>query len=246
MNAVTYRVRLQAIRKMHIMRNGEEPEFVQDIDVDVDLDDPNRYVVVEKKSFSFFFNIYDESQFESVTVVDSWIIDYGDGKKTKKKKSSRERGTEAQKHGKQGDDVGVKALGRMGILQLHPVATPYVRIPHPKDRGYYRIIETEKVAGDWTGLLPNGVSVLAEIKTHYGENLAWSDFKSHQPGILSAHAEIAVALLVFVHDRGVNVMRWPIPGFDRPRCSITPARAAELDIQFEPLKNLMKGLSNNW
>lgn len=153
--------------------------------------------------------------------------------------TAKERGKQAQKHGKQGDEVGVAALGRMGILQLHRVATPYIRIPHPVMRSYCRIVEIEKVAGDWTGLLPNGVSVLAEIKTHFGENLAWSDFKPHQPGILSAHAEIAVALLVFVHDYGVNVMRWPVPGFDRPRCSITPARAMELDIQHQPLINLM-------
>lgn len=149
------------------------------------------------------------------------------------------QGKKAQSHGKQGDAQGVAALGRMGIQQLHKIATPYAKIPHPKIFGYYKVIELEKVAGDWRGLLPNGVSVLAEMKTRFDSNLAWSDFEPHQTAWLTDHARLAVSLVVWINNDGVSVMRWPIPGFDRPRCSITPARASELDIQFQPIVNMM-------
>ena len=239
MTIVTYCVQLQAIRKAHIMRAGEEPEFIQPINVDVDDHDPNRYAVIEKKSFLFFFNIYDESQFESVTIVSAEIVGYGI-ETPAKTRNSKTQGAKAQKHGADGQERGAAVMCRMGILQLHQVATPYIRIAHPKLHNYYRIIEKEKVPGDWVGLLPNGVGVLAEIKTRFDANLAWSDFEPHQPGALTAHASIAVALLVYVHNNGINVMRWPVSGFDRPRCSISPARAAELDIQFQPIENLMR------
>lgn len=156
------------------------------------------------------------------------------------------RSKRAQSHGKSGDDKGVSALRDMGILFLHRIATPYVRIKHPNpviaQLGYVRIQEKEKVAGDWRGLLPDGTSVLAEIKTRLAttdresRNLVWSDLEAHQKQWLSDHAKLAVSLVVFVHERGVSVMRWPIPGFDSPRCSITPERAELLDIQNRPLQ----------
>ena len=156
------------------------------------------------------------------------------------------QGQTAQRHGKIGDEQGAAALGRMGILQLHRIATPYVRVPHPTLRGYYRIIEKEKVAGDWRGLLPSGMSVLAEMKTRFDTNLTWSDFETHQIGWLSNHAELAISLVVWTNNNGVSVMRWPIPDFNGPRCSITPARASTLDIQFAPLsKMLLPGQFNN-
>jgi hypothetical protein len=153
-----------------------------------------------------------------------------------------QQGKAAQRNGKIGDDQGVRALGRMGILQLHKIATPYSRVPHPTLRGYYRIIEREKVAGDWRGLLPNGISVLAEMKARFGANLVWSDFEIHQTERLSSHAELALSLVVWLSDAGVSVMRWPIEGFDGPRCSITPAKASLLDIQNQPIKGLMESI----
>lgn len=158
------------------------------------------------------------------------------------RRNSVRQGTQAQQHGKQGEQIGAGALRRMGILQVEKIATPYIKIKHPTDFGYYRIKETEKVAGDWRGILTNGVSVISEIKTRYGNNLAWSDFEPHQIEKLYNHAELAISLVVYVHDYGVNVMRWPVIGFDKPRCSITPARADELDIQFQPVQNLI----NSW
>lgn len=139
-------------------------------------------------------------------------------------------GRASQRIGAAGDEQGAAALRRMGVLLLEKVATPIRLIPHPNHSGYYRVIYDTPVSGDWRGVWMDGASVLAEIKTAFDRNLRWSDLREHQPGALSAHAELAMTLLVWVSSAGVFVMRWPIPDFG-PGKSITIEMARELDIQ---------------
>lgn len=135
----------------------------------------------------------------------------------------------SQSIGAAGDEQGAAALARMGVLLLERVSTPIRRIPHPTQREYCKVIYGEPVSGDWRGVWVDGTSVLVEIKTAMDRNLVWSDFKPHQPGALSAHAELAMSLLVWVSSAGIFVLHWPVPGFG-PGHGLTVERARELNI----------------
>lgn len=135
-----------------------------------------------------------------------------------------------QQIGKQGEQLAETVLRLRGVNLVQHIGTPVHLIPHPTAKKYFRVIWGERVAGDRRGVLDDGTSVLAEVKTVLNANLRWSDFRDHQPGQLSDHAVLAVSLVVWVHSSGVYVMRWPIDGFGRGK-SITPDRARELDVQ---------------
>lgn len=137
-----------------------------------------------------------------------------------------------KRHGEIGQDRAAHALAALGLRCVQEIATPTKKIPHPKIKGYYRIIYGAKVAGDHHGVLPGGRGVLVEVKyTSGNENLAWSQFEPHQPLGLSAWADTgALALVVWVMPRGIWILEWPIPGFDGPRKSITLEMAERLDI----------------
>ena len=135
----------------------------------------------------------------------------------------------SQAIGAAGDEQGASALARFGVLLLEKVATPIRLIAHPSQPGYFRVIYGSPVSGDWRGVWMDGTSVLAEIKTAFDRNLRWSDFDDHQPGDLSAHAALAMSLLVWVSSAGIFILRWPVPGFG-PGRGLTIERARELDI----------------
>jgi hypothetical protein len=131
--------------------------------------------------------------------------------------------------GKAGQEHAQTALRRIGVMCVEKIGTPVRLIPTSK-RGSYMVIWGEKVSGDHRGIVPGGRSVLAETKTIYDRNLAWSDLRPHQPARLDAHTEWGgLTLLVWVSTSGVFIMRWPIPEFG-PGKSITLERAQDLDI----------------
>lgn len=131
--------------------------------------------------------------------------------------------------GKIGQEQAAAALRRVGVEMVERIGTPTKLIP-ARVAGTYKVIWGEKVSGDHRGILPGGISVLAETKTIMYRNLAWSDLRDHQPGRLDQHAEFGgVSLLVWVHSSGVYVMRWPVDGFG-PRKSITPEQADLLNV----------------
>lgn len=122
----------------------------------------------------------------------------------------------------------VGALRAFGVNMIEKIGTPVRCIPHRTQRGYFRVVWDEPVAGDHRGVIGDGRSVLAETKTVLDRNLRWSDFRDHQPGALSEHAALGgLSLVVWVHASGVYVMTWPIPGFG-PGTSIDVPRATEL------------------
>lgn len=132
--------------------------------------------------------------------------------------------------GKMGQEQAASALRRLGVNMVEKIGTPTKLIP-ARVKGTFKVIWGERVSGDHRGILENGISVLAETKTILDSNLKWSDFRDHQPGALDAHHSYGgVSLVVWVHDSGIYVMRWPIPGFG-PRKSITPEQAAALQIE---------------
>jgi hypothetical protein len=139
----------------------------------------------------------------------------------------------AEQHiGREGEELAAIMLRNYGVSQLERIGTPVRQV-----RG--RIIYGEPVAADFRGvisvtLFPHstnleiiGQSVMAEVKT-VDHNLRWSDFREHQPGKLTEHAELGgLSLVVWVHSSGVYILRWPIPGFSAGH-GLTPEMAGAL------------------
>jgi len=117
--------------------------------------------------------------------------------------------------GKDGEQLARSVLDGLGLEFIEKIGTPVKLIPVPSSRkNVYQVIFGEKVAADHRAMLPDGRSVLVEVKTVYDRNLVWSDLRDHQPAKLQQHAEFnGLSLLVWVHDSGVFVMRFPIEGF---------------------------------
>jgi hypothetical protein len=134
-----------------------------------------------------------------------------------------------QRIGAYGQERAAIALRNAGVQLVERIATPVKLIP-ARQKGTFKVIYGETVSGDHRGILPNGISVLAETKTVLDGNLTWSHLRDHQPGRLTAHADCnGVSLLVWVHTTGIYIMRWPIEGFG-PRKSITLEKAIDLHI----------------
>ena len=137
-----------------------------------------------------------------------------------------------QSIGKHGQKFARSMLSGLGLEFIEEIGTPVILIPVSGPRkNIYQVIWGDKVAGDHRAMLPDGRSVLIEVKTILDRNLTGSDLREHQPMKLQQHADFnGLSLLVWVHDTGVYVMRCPIAGFG-PGKGITPERAAEFHEQ---------------
>ena len=130
--------------------------------------------------------------------------------------------------GDAGQNLAASALRSLGVLCVEKIGTPVRLIPAGR-AGVFKVIFAEPVSGDHRGVLPGGRSVLAETKTVLDRNLRYSDFRPHQPGALTEHAEAGgLSLVVWVHSRGTYVMQWPIEGLV-PNRSLSVERADEED-----------------
>ncbi len=137
-----------------------------------------------------------------------------------------------QNIGKHGEQLAESVLSGLGLEMIEKVGTPVRLIPvkSAQFKNAYFVIWGEQVAADRRAMLPDGRSVLIEVKTITGRNLQWSDLRPHQPAKLQQHAELnGLSLLVWVNDT-VNVMRWPIAGFG-PGKGITPEQAVKEHIE---------------
>lgn len=138
-----------------------------------------------------------------------------------------------QKIGKDGEQKARSVLDGLGLEMIEKIGTPVNLIPvrSAHQKNVFFVVFGEKVAADHRAMLPDGRSVLIEVKTIYDRNLVWSDLREHQPAKLQQHADLnGLSLLVWVHDSGVYVMRFPINGFG-PGKGITPEHAAEENAQ---------------
>jgi len=135
---------------------------------------------------------------------------------------------QSQKTGEAGEQLAERVMRGLGIRLVEKISTPSVVV---RGRKKY----TGKVSGDRRGVLPpNGLSVHAEVKTYKTDNLAYSVMKPHQRDWLTRHAEAGgLSLLIWISAFDVYVMKWGvdgIPGFMKPRSSITPEKARELNL----------------
>ena len=139
-----------------------------------------------------------------------------------------------QQIGKNGEQTARSVLDGLGLEMIEKIGTPVrlSKVPGAR-KDVYRVAFGEKVAADHRAMLPDGRSVLIEVKTIDDRNLAWSDLREHQPAKLQQHAELnGLSLLVWVHFMDVFVMRWPIEGFG-PGKGITPEQAQKLHFHTE-------------
>lgn len=132
-----------------------------------------------------------------------------------------------QETGKHGEQTARSVLDGLGLEFIEKIGTPVKTLTvRGAPKGLYKVIWGERVAGDHRAMFPNGRSVLIEVKTILDRNLVWSDLRDHQPMKLQQHADFnGLSLLVWVHDFGVYVMQFPVPGFG-PGKGITPAQAS--------------------
>ena len=132
-----------------------------------------------------------------------------------------------QRIGKQGQNLAAQELRALGVEMVEQIGTPVFLIPaYTKD--VYRVVYGEKVSGDHRGILPGGISVLAETKTILDRNLRYSDLREHQPERLIEHAKHGgVSLLVWVNLTGVYIMQFPVENFTRGK-SISVERALHI------------------
>jgi len=132
-----------------------------------------------------------------------------------------------QNTGKHGEELARSVLAGLGLEFIEKIGTPVKLIPvrSAHQKNVFFVVWGEKVAADHRAMLPDGRSVLIEVKTIYDHNLVWSDLRDHQPAKLQQHADMnGLSLLVWVHDSGLYVMRFPIEGFG-PGKGITPRQA---------------------
>ena len=136
--------------------------------------------------------------------------------------------------GKAGEKLARQVLRQRGVRMVEKIGTPVRLVPTMTGSGrpaFYVYFGT-KVSGDMTGLLDNGIRVIAETKTIYNRNLRWSDLRAHQPERLSLNKSYnGVSLLIWVSTHGVHIMDWVYPNEDfKPGKGLTPARAKELNV----------------
>ena len=133
-------------------------------------------------------------------------------------RNARMTGYLSQRKGKVGEEIAAMLMRAAGVKMVEKIATPI--IVYARKRDWVKIAYTERVSGDWRGIMPDGRRVLAEVKSRDG-NLRWSDLKAHQVAALdNNHRYNGVSLLVWIHIDFNVILRWPIQGFDRPRTSI--------------------------
>lgn len=152
------------------------------------------------------------------------------------------------RRGKRGQNIAKACLSRIGVEMPEKIGTParYIPVsPAMTKRGIFKVVFEEVVSGDHRGILPGGISVLAETKTIHDRNLRWSDLRDHQPGRLDEHLNHGgISLLIWVNGEtydDVYIMTWPIEGFG-------PGKSIDLDTARYEHKwtfNLINEIRNN-
>lgn len=137
--------------------------------------------------------------------------------------SSKRIGARNQRVGKAGEQVAEIMLRQAGVRMVEQIATPYV-IYASRGTGRNRWVQmrhTAKVSGDRRGIMPDGRRVLCEVKVRSG-NLRKSDFEPHQLAALEENSQLnGVSLVAWIHPDESLLLRWPLPGFEKARASVT-------------------------
>ena len=120
--------------------------------------------------------------------------------------------------GKAGQNIAASVLSGMGIEMVEKIGTPVRLVPVNPRQNIFKVFWEEAVSGDHRGILPGGISVLAETKTILDRNLRYSDLRHHQPERLQEHSQHGgISLLIWVNGsyrENVFVMLFPIIGFE--------------------------------
>jgi hypothetical protein len=146
-------------------------------------------------------------------------------------------GRKAKCMGKGAEAVVAGRLRALGLLCVERIETGFRLRRAPGRPGQpSRIVGAApmgRVMGDFKAVVPGGRAVLVEVKWR-PERLGWADLGDHQRAALDAyHAAGALALLAWVHEAGLAVMRWPLPvTVFRKGLTLTPQNAAILNLDY--------------
>ena len=144
------------------------------------------------------------------------------------KAKNRIIGARNRKRGKSGEKIAHEALERLGYKCVCPIATPCVF-----NSGQRKMVPVAKVTGDFHAVGPEGVAVLAEVKTTDSDKLRYSFLGEHQREDLDRHDMAGgIALLIWVHENVPHVLEWPVIGF-KSRTSLKIEDAKRLNILAE-------------
>lgn len=116
-------------------------------------------------------------------------------------------GRRSQKIGKEGEDLAMLELRRLGYLRIF-------KLNEARTAGGKRV---RKVPGDYSAIEAGTLrAVLVEVKATESDRIIFSRLKKHQVQELNEHTAIgAPGLLVLVFKDSVHVLSWPIHGFKR-------------------------------
>lgn len=144
----------------------------------------------------------------------------------------RRRGRSAKLKGDAVERLVASRLRSMGYLMVARIQTGW-RVRRAPGGKIISASPIGKVAADFTAVESGtGRAVVCECK-YRPRVLCFSDLEHHQVECLSGYqATGALALLAWLSDTGLSVMRWPIPGF-APGKSLQPSLACALDVAKE-------------
>lgn len=144
----------------------------------------------------------------------------GEAMSTQRRRTAKRRGVIAEQ-------LVANRLAWCGYKCVEIVATPKAVV-----RG--KTIYQAKVSGDIKAVEPGtGKAVLVEVKQR-PQRLRYSDLAPHQVRALSEYAQHgAIAILAWVNDGGVVLMRWPLATSFATGSPLTIEQARAIDFQPE-------------
>lgn len=117
----------------------------------------------------------------------------------------------SRKAGQAGEIAALYQLRYLGFVLIEAIETGW----RVKRAGKKIIGATplRKVSGDFKAMTPGGRTVIVEVKAR-PERLQYGDLERHQVDALTSyHSHGGIALLIWRHEKGIAVMRWPVFGF---------------------------------
>lgn len=144
------------------------------------------------------------------------------------------------KLGKQGERIAHLNLNLLQIKMILKIPNSWRIIGKTSKRGVYKCVAGNKIEGDFRGILPNGRSVLIEVKRRNTKTLSFSALANHQIARLDQHSELnGLSLLVWIRENDLfglsaYIMKWPIVGFESgSTISVSKADALYRQLQEE-------------